>query len=98
MNPRDPFVSGLPGDARGPRVAAPVDILALASLRAWAIGFAEERRPATVCRFDGSERIEALPEAVADVEACERIVRLVDWILADAALLARAAGVVRGVP
>jgi len=97
MIERLPYVSGLPGpDLRGPRMVAPASVAFLKSLREWAQTKADEARPRAQHRFDGIERTPADVDAIADVEACDSLVRLLDGVMGDPILAQRAAQLVRG--
>lgn len=93
---RPPFVSGLAGrDVPAPQVVDTAGLAVLQSIKLWAQATAADDRPRTHARFDGTERYEAAPDAIATVEACDAIVRLVDGLLGDALLARRAALLVR---
>lgn len=97
MSDRLPFASGLPGaDLRGPRVIDPVGLSLLQALRTWAQAKADDARPRARTRFDGVERTPADVDAIAEVEAGDALVRLLDGLTSDALMAQRAAQLVRG--
>lgn len=100
---REPFVSGLGADPQRPAKpdapGAPQDVLAtqvLTDVRDWSRQVVAELRPATVDRFDGSERIAADEQAQRDLDRHETVARLVDGILRDPVALSRCGTILRG--
>lgn len=97
MSDRPPFVSGLSGgDLRGPRVIDPVGVALLKALRDWSKVKADDARPRARRRFDGVESFAPDCDAIADVEAGDALVRLLDGLMADPLMAQRAAQLVRG--
>lgn len=88
MATREPFVSGLAGDLRSP-VASPEHregMRKLDAIRALALDRIEANRPQAQNRFDGVERQQANPVAIAEIETDCDIVRLIELLLGDEAL------------
>lgn len=93
MRDREPFVSGLPGPVThaGPPLPDRAGLELLRLIEAIARDDAEALEPLCTMRFDGVERTPPDPVAIEKRRGYLGMVRLVQWIEADAGRLAAAA-------